>query len=174
MRQLKERAAVESLYDTIDAVRDDLVDGIEHQGVQREIKSLNRSILTGWRECYTIAINCVGERIRRKVGANTLLVSAREYIYEMELHVSDIAFPQVTDEIQIPFEVMHTDFRLLKERLVTLIEIDTDYFTDGTDRFRLPPDGQVTIQDLTNWFDDTDGSSYPTLYCIIKFELVGC
>lgn len=169
---MKLNAALEAVHDVIYNNKDALVNGIVHQGQPREIKNIFRSILTNWGPSYTITLNSPGARERFVQAANTDR-GATQVIYPIEIHLVDIAIPQPTDPAQTPYEQMHYDFRLVTERLYTLIKDTTVWYTEGNDRFRLVPFSEIRVEDRTNWFDvGTD--VYPTMYIIIHFELYGC
>lgn len=174
---MNERLVVDAVYTVIDGVRETLVEGFIHQGVQREIDDLLRSSLTPPKQGMSITINCTGVR-ETSLDMSNIVQGKDVAVYEMELHVVDIAFPQLPDPAQTPYETMHQDFRLLIARLSYLIRKQTVWWptASATPKFRLMQarggnDRLVRVDNRTAWYDEGTGP-YPVLYSVIAFTLV--
>ena len=169
---MNQNALIDALYTVINDNKDDLVDGMVHQGIQREIKEILKSKLTSSKQTYSISLEITNPRERFIQGANTMRGKS-EVQYPVELHVIDFAIPQLTDSAQIPYETMHHDFRLLVDRLVKLFK-DTYRAipsTTSNPKFIVLEGSTINVANRSDWYDNGD-EIYPAMYSVISFTMV--
>lgn len=156
-----------SIYTLLNANKSTLVTDIEHQGIEREIKQIMKSILTPPVEYYSISIHCPDADETLIAISNTSTLRP-VVLYQMELHVSDYAAPQPEDTNA--FETMHQDFLKVVSRIVKLVR-ETQWIPTSTSspKYRLQnPDNGIQVSDETAWFD---GGKHPIIYAVIRFNL---
>lgn len=163
---------VNAVHTALDENKSTFTQGIAHQGVSREIKSILKSILTPPTQYYNISIHCADSREELTNLANTS-VQRPISVYNVELHVSDLAIPQAADSPQVPYETMHQDFRTVVSRIAKYLRETKWLPTDSSiPKYRLDmPTGLVRIRDRTAWFDGNTGAM-PILYNVIDFVLL--
>lgn len=165
-------AAVAAVCTLLESNKVTLVSGIAHQGVDREIKTVYKSILTPPLEYYSITVHCpeAPESLTRL--ANTSMQRPVNK-YMIEMHVSDYAIPQSADSVQTPFETMHQDFRKLLSRIAALIR-ETKWLPTAASspKYRVElPNARITVNDRTAWFSDR-GGRHPIMYGVVRFALI--
>jgi len=167
---MNQNLVIDAIYDVLNTNKNSITDNIQHQGQERHIKAILKSVLTEPKETYAIniGITSVNERF---VPAGNTTRGKSVATYFVELHVIDFAYPQVEDANETPFETMHGDFMLVIDRLVKLIKDDTTSFTSGGARFILLENNDIRVDNRTAWYD-VQQTSYPILYSVILFRLV--
>jgi hypothetical protein len=163
--------AVDAIYSVIDANKASVVSGIVHQGQQREIKEIHKSVLTPPLEYYAVMIH-VGEGPEALQDARNSPIRVPVSEYHAEVHISDFAIPQQGDPDQTPYETMHTDFRTVVSKLAKVFR-DTQWMPNATTRPRYTlkdPGKEIRVSDRTRWFADA-ANRYPVLYAVISFTL---
>lgn len=188
MNQVGAQRAIRKL---IQDYADILVSGFVHQGEQREIEDVVLSVMTAPRAFYFICVEAANARSQSFGGnAGTEGKPQRVGLYELSVHVVDAALSS-GDENEEPYELMHSDFRTLCDRIEAMVCGDemsgtyAAYFTclplcipdpESTSEYRLlrqrGTDRSVRVLNLdTEWQDPNTQQWTPIFYSQIQFSL---
>lgn len=144
---MNEVAAIQAMYDVLDAARVTLVSGLTHGGVAREIKSLKRTVLAVPDAYYAIAVDCQDAHEYAAPSQNISKATSGLIIceYPMIVKIADAAYPdQGESESHL---TSHNNFRKFCDRVARLIR-ETRFFPDSssTPRFCLKMDRVAGIE----------------------------
>lgn len=152
-----------------------LLNGIIHQGVQREIAQIALSNLTPPQGYYYILIYITEARESSQVPvAQNVRQPRSQTIYPVQIEITDQAQIQ-TGETEA-YEVMHNDFDLFGDRLVKLIRTQT-WIGNGP-KFELQrvssgdTDRSIVKRNLSGTFVDTEGTDMALLHATLNFNLI--
>lgn len=173
---MKEKQAVQAVYDTIDDSKSSLVSGIEQNGREREILYLSNTILQALPLYYAILIDCVDAReYNHPEGRNSDKATPYVTEYDIVIAVADNALFE--DGEALYGVTAHNNFRVFCDPIVALFRRDQKWFpTASADpRFRLRVDPRMGRQvRKTNELPDPVGDGTYMLGSAISFTLVEC
>lgn len=170
---MNEAAVVLSLKDLIEQNSDILVQGLIHQGVNREIRQVTTSNLTPINSYYFILIYATdpSEKTNPTISRTTR-AGTRTTRYPILIEIADEAIVQVGDEEA--YETMHNDFRTFCDRLVDLIEQQNFIGTEPKAKLERNPanDRAVEKRNLSGTWEDTESNNWASLYAQLSFTLI--
>lgn len=144
---MNEVAAIQSVYDVLNAAKATLVTDLTHGGVAREVKSLKRTVLAVPDSYYAMAIDC--SDIKEYAAPSQNISKATSGLihceYQMIVKIADVAYPdQGEDEV---FLTSHNNFRTFCDRVARLLR-ETRFFpsVSATPRFCLKMDRTTGIE----------------------------
>lgn len=167
---MNELAVRRTIKQVILANESTLIQGLELQGLPRNIHQVTYSTLTPPTGYFFLAISTTNDdtRNRSNFGRTTGLTMS-EAVYNVNIDVSDYVVG-TPGEDQL-FEKMDAEFQLFTDRLVSKLR-ETYRLTDSSGlTFRLDNDRNVTKNNLgTSW--EEAAQYHALLYCRITFSLI--
>jgi len=170
-----------ALKDLIQNNNNELVEGLVHQGVNREIAQITTSTLSPPIGYYFIMIDVSLDREQsRPVSARTTAHPSREVIYTAQVWIGDVAQVELDDEQQSVYETMHLDFDRFVDRVAYLIEQQT--WIGTTPKVKLARargsgagadgDREVQRENLSATWENNEGDNVASLLSRLTFRLV--
>lgn len=171
---MNEVAALNSIKSLINTNKATLVDGLVHQGEQREIEQITISTLTPPNEYYFISIYTDRDEDTNREGfGRTTRLAPTTTNYSMIIELVDYAVIVAGEEEQ--YETMDSDFKKLCDRVVKLLRASAEItYTDAQSNnfiFRLDNTRSVIKENLTDVWTEAEGYA-SMLYCRISFNLL--
>ena len=116
---VSEQAAIETVRDILLASEDDLISGISFQGAQKRIQPLATSVLTPPTGYIAMAVDCNNVRTA-SADQSVVRNPPRINYYQVTIVIVDAAYIEYGEEA--PFAQAHENFRLVADRVMSLIE----------------------------------------------------
>lgn len=139
---MNEVAAIQAVYDVINAAKATLVSGLAQGGMVREVKSLTRTVLAVPAAYYAVAVDCNPTVYERASPAHNISKATSGIIvaeYQMIVKMADSAYTEQGE--QESFLTSHNNFRKFGDRVAKLIREQRFFPGQGaTPRFCLKID----------------------------------
>jgi hypothetical protein len=178
---MRQRECLLALKNLIWTNRAALVSGIAHQGVDRELKRIALARAVAPIDFYHMLIEVEATTSLPALARQNVVKVNERNLYVCAIHIMDAAFQQSPDVEANPYEKMTLDFRVVTQRIVTLLREAGGRggcfqapAPDDNGKFRLPtggPERQVIVRnDDDSWIDTGDMLNF-MLYTRILFTV---